>query len=297
MAAVLFTLMTGPVAWMMRRAPRKTFLITLGAIVTGFCLIAIILGLTLRQVDGEVWWSSLTELAPDGGGLQTVVLELESAGAQNHHLALTGPTGAPIRQPDALGAWFRTNTSPIGSAGEPIQVPLMPWAQTHRIAEDYAPDLKRISCQIQLDPNLLTTLTWENPNAFRILGAQLFLMHRLIILSGDAEVIGEIPRLRFKLNSTQSFSLWPSRGADVVDAATGAEGTPSPSTPPSTPLSLGCDPAPPSRLGRLRNRSIALHRSRCGYHRFRPVRGFSLPSPAFERGGLTSLRNPLTGST
>ncbi|MFT5192479.1 MAG: hypothetical protein ACI957_005535, partial [Verrucomicrobiales bacterium] len=167
--AGLFTLVTGPVAWLFRKASRRRFLWMLGSAVATFCVLVILLSVSLSKSSGELWWSSLTEIPSQGGALQTAVFEMESAGARSHTLRLVDPD-ARFRQRDRSANWL----SFFGASSE-VQVPLLPWARDSLNAEGYVPNVKPIQCRLEMLENESLNISWDNPNAFEIQAVQLLL--------------------------------------------------------------------------------------------------------------------------
>ena len=105
--AGLFMLTTGPVAWLFRKAPRRRFLWFLGSAIGVFCIAAALFGLYLQQKKGELWWTTMTEIAPQGGGIQTGAFEAESAGARQHKVHTNTPEVTFLTKED-----WNANTAP-----------------------------------------------------------------------------------------------------------------------------------------------------------------------------------------
>lgn len=169
----LFMLMTGPALWFLRRLPRRRFLWALGMIVAIFCVVAVLLGVHLRSKPGELWWSSLTEIAPHGGALQTSVFEVESAGARSHRLAVSDPN-ALFFQPHSDYISFSAESK----AGE-VVVPLLPWSHRRVVSENELAGCQPIGCSLKIVGPKRLELNWENPNAFKIRSVELFLWSRV----------------------------------------------------------------------------------------------------------------------
>ena len=161
--AGLFMLVTGPVAWMFRTLNRRRFLWLLGGAIGIFCIAAVMLGIHLQHKKGELWWTTLTEIAPQGGGIQTAVLEMESAGARRHQVHSVDPT-----------ARFLSVTGDPQSSGS-TSIPLLPWRESARLCESQVPDCLPITLRFETSDSTELKLSWDNPNPFKIEAVQLLL--------------------------------------------------------------------------------------------------------------------------
>lgn len=159
----LFLLVTGPVAWMFRSLTRRRFLWLLGSAIGIFCVIAALLGVHLQAKKGELWWTTITEIAPQGGGIQTAVLEMESAGARTHQVQSSNPTSA-----------FHTGTYASQDSGS-TSIPLLPWRKSARICDSQVPDCLPITLLFETSDSIELKLSWENPNPFKIEAIQVYL--------------------------------------------------------------------------------------------------------------------------
>ncbi len=169
--AGLFTLLTGPTAWFFRRWPRRRFLIVMSAMIVLFSGIAIMLGFQLTKIQGELWWTTLTEINPSGHGLQTLAFEMDSAGARKHELILSDPNAAflPIPRIRQRRELART-PMPIGQGH--TEVNLLPWMKTGILAEAYTSSVRPFQVELALDKEKPEgTLRIGNPNAFNLLSA------------------------------------------------------------------------------------------------------------------------------
>jgi hypothetical protein len=202
----------------------------MGSTLTLSCLIAAMIGFYLSRSPGELWWSSVTEISPGGGALQTAVLKLESAGARDHRLRFESP---------ASEVFFRKPQNTI-LAGEETPAPfenelrlsLLPWSRTYRTSEAYALNLQPIVCQLTMEEWRSARLSWENPNPFRITGVELLVQ--------QIPAMATTPARRSPRSRPMIFTVAPSRvlsgTADLEDASTSAELTMQPKSPFQLPL-------------------------------------------------------------
>jgi len=170
---VLYALMTGPVVWVFfRKAGRKVLGFYISGTVGAFCVLSLIIGPVLGLYRGDVEWTTVTELTPQGG-IQWGLLTLTSAGARKHRIELDGERARAYLLPtELLNDWrFRNRyrwgyhgQSPFqnngnvpfdvygGSAASPEQhVPISPWGSRLLLANAYWSQGRSVDVRVELN--------------------------------------------------------------------------------------------------------------------------------------------------
>lgn len=116
---LLYALMTGPVVWIFfRKAGRKVLGFYVSGTVGAFCVLSLIVGPVLGLYRGDVEWTTVTELTPQGG-IQWGLLTLTSAGARNHRIELEGERVRAFLLPtELLNDWRFRNQYRWGYYGQ-----------------------------------------------------------------------------------------------------------------------------------------------------------------------------------
>ncbi len=181
---------TGPFAWLFRKWPRRRFLWLLGSMVATFCILAILLGLSLNHVKGEVWMSTVTEVSA-GGGVQTIMVDAESAGAREHRLALDDPMARFCMFPQQSLWHWQPHVKDL---------PLLPWTRESAIAMTLVPEIRPLSFRMRMTDATTVEIAWDNPNkSFELQALQ------VVIASNDGREVDAFSRGYVRAHS-QTFT-------------------------------------------------------------------------------------------
>ncbi|MEM7384579.1 MAG: hypothetical protein AAF514_06505 [Verrucomicrobiota bacterium] len=83
-----YTLVSGPLLLFFRKVKGRGFLRIIAILITVFCLLSILIGITLRFIPGDLHWMTITEPGPGGGATQRAFFSAGSAGRRSHALEI-----------------------------------------------------------------------------------------------------------------------------------------------------------------------------------------------------------------
>lgn len=173
----IYTLVSGGVTLLLFRLTRNRLKLYTVSVVGAASVAAVGLGILLRQSQGDVAWTSVTQIT-DSGAVQLAKIGVRSAGGRNFHLAATGPkVDLQLSESDRLisryGGYayysYDYNSGSMSDHFAPpfsmstnltsdkpdvfrIKVPVTPWGEREAIAVGFVESLSGLDVKLEYEP-------------------------------------------------------------------------------------------------------------------------------------------------
>lgn len=205
---VIYGLLSGLVMLAFARQPRRRVIMYISSVVVLACVAAGLLGASLRMSRGDLRWVSVTQLGA-GGAVQTGNVWIQSGGALNTRVAMTGRNidvqslgPAQMRYywnqtPAIVRPFTQQHSLSEDDTSFHLNVPMTPWGQERLQAVSIIPDLKPLKIDVDWTTSGKPGSAWpphgtvsgrvENPMPTTILNPRLLISIADIVTEEEAD--------------------------------------------------------------------------------------------------------------